>query len=111
MHIFLKCHMCNDEFNEGKKKHAHLLSCLHSLCFECLSKTKLNDQLQCQTCNVTLSVSNVDETCPDDNTRLDQMDFVKVKHLLMTVEHLRCQNLYSSSYSLHVESVKQKTLT
>lgn len=88
-HMFLKCHMCNDEFDEGQK-HARLLPCLHSLCFECLNKTKVNDQLQCPTCNITHPVSNVDETCPRDNTRRDLMDFVKVKHSLMTVSCSVC---------------------
>lgn len=95
-HMFLKCHMCNDEFDEGKK-HARLLPCLHSLCFECLIKTKVNDQLQCPTCNVTHSVSNVDETCPRDNTRRDLMDFVKVKHSLMTV----CCSVCPSEIATH----------
>ncbi|XP_052681327.1 E3 ubiquitin-protein ligase TRIM33-like [Crassostrea angulata] len=84
LHMFLKCHMCNNEFDEGQK-HARLLPCMHSLCFECLNKTKVNDQLQCPTCTVTHSVSNFDETCPRDNTRRDLMDFVKVKHSLITV--------------------------
>lgn len=95
-HMFLKCHMCNDEFDEGKK-HARLLPCLHSLCFECLKKTKVNDQLQCPTCNVTHSVSNVDETCPCDNTRRGLMDLVKVKHSLKTV----CCSVCPSEIATH----------
>lgn len=47
-HMFLKCHMCNEEFDEGQKN-ARLLPCLHSLCIECLNKTKVNDQLHCPT--------------------------------------------------------------
>lgn len=81
--MFLKCHLCNDEFDE-EKKHVRLLPCLHSLCFKCMKKTKLNDQLHCPTCDATHSVSDVDETCPRDNTRLDLMDLAKVKYSLMT---------------------------
>lgn len=95
-HMFLKCHICNNEFDEGQK-HTRLLPCLHSLCFECLNKTKVNDQLQCPTCNVTHSVSNIDETCPCDNTRRDLMDFVKVKHSLMTV----CCSVCPSEIATH----------
>lgn len=88
-HMFFKCHLCNDEFKEGKK-HARLLPCLHSLCFECLNKIKVNDQLQCPTCKITHSVSDVDETCPRDNRRRDLIDFVKVKRSLMTVRCSVC---------------------
>lgn len=83
VHALLKCHVCSDEFDE-EKKHVRLLPWLHFLCFECMNKTKLNDQLRCPTCDATHSVNNVDKTCPRDNTRLDLMDLVKVKHSLVT---------------------------
>lgn len=76
--MFLKCHKCNDEFKD-ENKHARLLPCLHSLCFECLSKTKVNNQLQCPTCEANYFVSDVDKDCPRDNIRRDLIDFVKVK--------------------------------
>lgn len=74
----------------SKKKKKHLLPCLHSLCFECLNMIKVNDKLQCPTCNITHSVSNIDITCPRDYNRVDLMDFVKVKHSLMTVKCCAC---------------------
>lgn len=86
---FLLCQVCNDIYNEDGK-HARLLPCLHSLCFECLNKTKVNDNLQCPTCKVTHNVSNVDKTCPRDNTRRDLMDFVKVKRAPTAVGCTAC---------------------
>lgn len=77
---FLVCNVCNDNYNEDGK-HARLLPCLHALCFECLNKTKVDNQLQCPipTCKVTHQLGDLDKTCPRDNTRRDLMDFVKVK--------------------------------
>ena len=83
---FLICNVCNDNYNEDGK-HARLLPCLHALCFECLNKTKVDNQLQCPipTCKLTHQLGDLDKTCPRDNTRRDLMDFVKVKQALSAV--------------------------
>ncbi|XP_061185957.1 tripartite motif-containing protein 2-like [Saccostrea echinata] len=86
---FLMCHVCNEQYNEDGK-HPRLLPCLHTLCFDCLNKTKVNDELQCPTCKIKHSVTNVDKVCPRDNTRRDLMDFVKVKRAPSAVSCSSC---------------------
>lgn len=93
--MFLKCHKCNDEFKD-ENKHARLLPCLHSLCFKCLSKTKVNNQLQCPTCEANYFVSDVDKDCPRDNIRRDLIDFVKVKQATTTILCSICPSSYAS---------------
>lgn len=93
--MFLECHECNDEFKD-ENKHARLLPCLHSLCFECLNKTKVNDQLQCPTCKVNHFVSDVDKDCPRDNIRRDLIDFDKVKQAPTTIVCSICPTGYAS---------------
>lgn len=93
--MFLKCHKCNDEFKD-ENKHARLLPCLHSLCFECLNKTKVNGQLQCPTCEANYFVNDVDKDCPRDNIRRDLIDFVKVKQATTTIQCSICPPSYAS---------------
>lgn len=93
--MFLKCHKCNDKFKD-ESKHARLLPCLHSLCFECLSKTIVNGQLQCPTCEVNYFVNDVDKDCPRDNIRRDLIDFVKVKQSTTTIFCNICPSSYAS---------------
>lgn len=93
--MFLKCHKCNDEFKD-ENKHARLLPCLHSLCFDCLNKTKINDQLQCPTCEAKYFVNDVDRDCPRDNIRRDLVDFVKVKQATTTIQCSICPPSYAS---------------
>lgn len=93
--MFLKCHECNDEFKD-ETKHARLLPCLHSLCFECLNQTKVNDQLQCPTCKANHIVSDVDKDCPRDNIRRDLIDFVKVKQAPTAILCSICPLSYAS---------------
>lgn len=76
--MFLTCHKCNDQYKDGEK-HARLLPCLHSLCFECLNKTRDKNQLQCPNCKVTHTVDNVEKICPSDQSRRGLMEFIKVK--------------------------------
>lgn len=93
--MFLKCHKCNAEFQD-ENKHARLLPCLHSLCFECLNKTKVNDQLQCPTCEASYFVNDVDKECPRDNIRRDLIDFIKVKQATTTIHCSICPPSYAS---------------
>lgn len=93
--MFLECHKCKEQFKD-ENKHARLLPCLHSLCFECLNETKVNDQLQCPTCEASYFVNDVDKDCPRDNIRRDLSDFIKVKQATTTINCSICSPSYAS---------------
>lgn len=93
---FLVCHVCNEQYTEDGK-HPRLLPCLHTLCFECLNKTKVNEELECPTCKTKHAVTNVDKVCPRDNTRRDLVDYVKVKRAPSAV----CCSVCPSNIATH----------
>ena len=75
---FLCCSGCSNEFDETDR-FARLLPCLHSLCNQCVHNLTKDKSITCPDCEVKHQISSDVSVFPRDTTRLDLMDFVRVK--------------------------------
>lgn len=75
---FLYCSGCSNEYDSANN-FARLLPCLHSLCNKCVQNLSKDGKVTCQECKLQHPVNEDISNIPRDNTRLDLMDFVRVK--------------------------------
>lgn len=75
---FLCCSGCSNEY-DAAERFARLLPCLHSLCNECTSNLCKDGTVVCPECEQKHAITEDISCFPRDNTRLDLMDYVRVK--------------------------------